>query len=57
MEYAILGVVVVSIAIYAMIDIANRSIRTKTKIIWFPVVVLLPLLGPLVYFFMRRSLT
>ncbi|MDW3192105.1 MAG: PLD nuclease N-terminal domain-containing protein [Cytophagales bacterium] len=56
MEFAIFGVIVVSIAIYAMIDIANRSIRTKTKIIWFPVVVLIPLIGPLCYFFLRRSL-
>lgn len=57
MEFAIFGVIVVSIAIYAMIDIANRGIRTQTKIIWFPVVVLIPLIGPLCYFFLRKSLT
>lgn len=57
MEFAIIGVIVVSIAIYAMIDIANRGIRTKTKIIWFPVVVLIPLIGPVCYFFFRRNLT
>lgn len=57
MEYAIIGVIVVSIAIYAMIDIVNRSIRTKTKIIWFPIVVLIPLIGPVCYFFLRRNLS
>ncbi len=57
MEFSIIGLIVVTIAIYAMIDISNRNIRTKTKLIWFPIVVLMPLLGPLFYFLMRRSLT
>lgn len=56
MDIILLALVVVTIAIYAMIDIANRGIRIQTKVIWFPVVILLPLIGLLCYFFMRKSL-
>lgn len=56
MDLLLTGFVIVTVAIYAMIDIANRSISLKNKVIWFPVVVLIPLFGPLFYFVFRRNL-
>ncbi len=57
MDWLIIGLVGASIAIYAMVDLSMRSYTKKTRMIWFPVVILIPILGPLFYFLNRKSLS
>ncbi len=45
-----------AIAIYAMINILMARFSTNKKMIWFAVVVLVPLLGPLIYLLNRKSI-
>lgn len=56
MDLILTGFVIVTLAIYSMIDVANRSISLKNKVIWFPVVVLIPFFGPALYFLIRKKI-
>lgn len=49
----IIGVIVVSLAIFAMISISMSGMPKEKKMIWFAVVVLIPLLGPVIYYIKR----
>ncbi|MEO9804909.1 MAG: PLD nuclease N-terminal domain-containing protein [Reichenbachiella sp.] len=53
----IFALIVVSFAIWAMVDVAQGRMKTQQKAIWFAVVVLIPLLGPILYYFRRSNLT
>ncbi|MFK7953388.1 MAG: PLD nuclease N-terminal domain-containing protein [Ekhidna sp.] len=52
-----LGVVAVAVAIFAMIDIAIKEYSFRTRLLWLPIVILFPLVGPIVYYSMRKSLS
>lgn len=45
-----------AIAIYAMVDISMRRFPLNRKLIWFPIVVLIPFFGPLAYYIKRKSM-
>jgi len=51
----IIGVVTVAIAIYAMIGVAMSTMNNNKKMIWFAIVVLIPLLGPAMYFILKPN--
>jgi cytochrome bd-type quinol oxidase subunit 2 len=53
MLWILLGVVVVSLAIYAMVSISVSHMEKSKKMLWFAIAALLPLLGPLLYFFLK----
>ena len=55
-NYIYFALVAATLAIYAMVDISMRNFSINKKMIWFPIVVLLPLIGPLTYFVRRRSI-
>lgn len=52
----IFSVVVVAIALYTMIDVLRTRMTSTRKMIWFAVVVLVPVLGPAIYFFNKESI-
>ena len=49
----IIGVVVVSLAIFAMVSISMSGMSKEKKMIWFAIVVLVPFIGPVVYYIKR----
>jgi len=51
--WIVLGVVIVSLAIYAMVSISASHMERQKKIAWFAIVVLIPFVGPLAYFLLR----
>lgn len=51
-----LGVFAAAIAIYAMINILMGQFSNNKKMLWFAIVVLIPVLGPLVYLFSRKAI-
>lgn len=53
----ILGLVVVALDVWAIINIIGSQASTVAKILWVLVILLLPLLGLIIWFFMgpRRS--
>lgn len=57
MDWLIVGLVGAAVAIFAMVDISMRSISMKSRMIWFPIIILIPVVGPALYFFYRRTLT
>jgi len=53
MTNVLIGVVVVAIAIFAMINIAIGTMPREKKMIWFAIVVLIPLIGPIAYYVVK----
>jgi hypothetical protein len=51
----LIGVVVVAIAIYAMIGVSMSNMTQGRKMTWFAIVVLLPLVGPILYFVLKPN--
>ena len=52
----IFSVVVVAIALYTMIDVLRTRMTSTRKMVWFAIVVLLPVVGPAIYFYNRDSI-
>lgn len=50
------GVFAVAVAVYAMINILMARFSTNKKMLWFAIVVLVPVIGPLAYLFGRKSI-
>jgi len=57
MNYGLyLSLLAAAIAIYGMVDILMARMSNKNKMIWFAIVVVLPLVGALIYFIRKPSL-
>ena len=55
MNGTIIALVGAAFAIWAMISVAQSKLDGKQKAIWFAVVILLPVLGPLIYWFNHKK--
>jgi len=55
MIYMTIGVVTVTLAIYAMISISIGSMTKEKKTAWFAIVVLIPLIGPILYYALKNK--
>jgi len=55
MYYSIAGLLILILDIYCIYLIATGGGETGTKLIWIIVVLLLPLLGPILYFLIGRG--
>lgn len=49
MEGIIFGVIAVAFAIWAMVSVAKSALSKENKAAWFAVVILIPILGPVLY--------
>lgn len=45
-----------AVAVYAMVDILMTQISYNKKMVWFAIIVLLPIVGPMIYLFRKKSL-
>ena len=54
--YLYFALIAAALAIYAMVDISMRRYPMEKKMLWFPIVVLVPLVGPIVYYARRKSI-
>lgn len=45
-----------AVAVYAMINILMTRMSNSKKMLWFVLVVLVPILGPIIYLVMRKSI-
>jgi hypothetical protein len=52
---SILGLLILIIDVLAIIDIVKNVKATDKKVIWIVVVVFLPVLGPILYYFLGRN--
>ena len=50
MYYGITGLLILILDIYAIMRVLRSSADTGMKLIWIIVILLLPLLGPILYF-------
>ncbi len=50
MEGLIIGILAVSLAIWALLDVIRASMDMNHRILWMVLVVLFPVVGPLIYF-------
>lgn len=50
MEGLIFGIVAVSLAIWAMLDVIRATMDMNHRILWMVLVILFPVVGPLIYF-------
>ncbi|MCV9386254.1 PLD nuclease N-terminal domain-containing protein [Reichenbachiella ulvae] len=44
-------VIAAALVIWSLISVAKSAMRKNRKLLWFAIVILLPIIGPLVYFF------
>lgn len=51
----LIGVVTVAIAIYAMINVVMSTLPREKKMMWFAIVVLIPLIGPIAYYTLKPT--
>lgn len=55
MLYVIVGIIAVSVAIYSMISISMSNMTKSKKMIWFAIVVLIPIVGPVTYYMLKPN--
>lgn len=51
----LLGLIILIIDVLAVIDIVKSNKDTEKKILWIIAVVFLPILGPVLYYFIGKS--
>ncbi|MFY0628530.1 MAG: PLDc_N domain-containing protein [Reichenbachiella sp.] len=51
--YGFLAILASAVAIWAMVMVSQSDMPGNKKVLWFIIVVLIPILGPLVYYFMK----
>ncbi len=51
-----LSIFAAAVAIISMVNILFSHLDSNRKMIWFAIVTLVPIVGPLVYFMKRKSL-
>ena len=55
MGYGVIGLLILILDIYVIVLIVNSSADAGMKLLWIIVVLLLPLLGPILYFVLGRG--
>jgi hypothetical protein len=48
--WIIFGLVIVTLSIYAMISVVISNMDNNRKILWFVIVALIPVIGPIAYY-------
>lgn len=51
MNGTIIAVIAAAFAIWALVSVAQSKLNTNQKVIWFAIVILLPILGPVIYWY------
>lgn len=54
--WLIIAVFAAGLAVFVMVDILRVKMTYNKKMIWFAIVVLIPLVGPLLYLLRKRNL-
>ena len=57
MGYGLIGLLILILDIYVIYQIVTSSMDPGMKLLWVIVVLLLPLLGPILYFVLGRGST
>lgn len=55
MNGTLIALVAAAFAIWALISVAQSKLKNDQKVIWFAVVILLPILGPIIYWFKNKK--
>lgn len=55
MTTTFIALIAAAFAIWAMVSISKSNLKPNHKAIWFAVVILLPLIGPIIYWFRFRN--
>lgn len=55
-QWLIISVFAAAVAVYAMVDILMIRMSYKKKALWFAIVVLIPLVGPILYLLKKKKL-
>ena len=55
-QWLIISVFAAAVAVYAMVDILMIRMSYKKKAIWFAIVVLIPIVGPILYLLKKKKL-
>ena len=55
-SWIIISIFAATIAIYSMLDVLRSRLPLNRKMVWFAVVVIFPILGPVVYLLKRKAI-
>lgn len=50
------GILYIALIIWAVVDLFNSNRSTEQKIIWFIVIILFPVAGPVIYYLISRQI-
>ena len=50
----IFAIIAVAFAVWAMVDVANAKLEKHRKVVWFIAVILIPIIGPMIYYFNKN---
>jgi hypothetical protein len=53
--YPVYGLLILVLDIVAIIDCAQRSMDTGKKVLWILLILILPLIGPILYYLVGRK--
>ncbi len=53
MSYGLLGILVLALDIWMILDIVKKPFETLEKVIWILVILIAPLIGAAIYFFLK----
>ncbi|XOV91431.1 MAG: PLDc N-terminal domain-containing protein [Bacteroidota bacterium] len=53
----IVGIIAVSLAIWAIIDVIRSSMNMNQRTLWIVIVIIFPIVGPLIYFLKGKAST
>lgn len=55
MSSTLFGLIILVIDISAILDVIKRKMKIEMKVVWILVILLLPILGPILYFLIGRK--
>lgn len=55
MIYGLFAIIAAAFAIWAMVMVAQSSMTGGQKVLWFILVILFPIVGPVIFYFMKMK--
>lgn len=55
-SWIVISIFAAAIAIYAMLDILRSRMKVNRKMLWFAIVVVFPIVGPIIYLLKRKAI-
>jgi hypothetical protein len=52
----LIALIAAAFALWAMFSVANSSLSKSEKLLWFAITILIPIVGPVIYFYWQEKM-